>query len=1687
MSLDFSRNRNPTTSKPTKLKRIQSSIIPTNQKIELSNLNKIPSRTEFIQLPISSNNESLYSPLSTNNNSTLYAHNQNLLTSNQLHPEYLDDFQNQSPSNLKNASEMRRRLKNAIVNSRYISKFQNITKRKKHEDIQPSGINGISEKILLAPFYYYSSLKSDNISPYTIFNLCYTTIDFSNLVYDESKNFWNPEISLSVKYGPLNWIIFRKATDFIALHTLLSLKRIQFSGPFIPSFPKFLFYEIEKKWIKRKPYGDTSTSNNNELNIAILNFINALDAYLKHLLENFGMYPSTELCTFLEISSFSLYNQISWKACEGYVYLNTNYNSSCFALPWKRSKWKKRWLIIRDTFIYFAENVASTNPNELLLHNKKFSVKLIKPRKSIPIRSYRLKITNDSNSYIVGSDNERLILQFKADILLSIQNSPWIKINRYNSFAPERNNVPVGFFLSGADYFSSLADSIENAKSTIYIMGWWISPEIYLKRPPELFPTYRLDRLLKRKAEQGVKIYILIYKEVKISLSINSAHTKRKLGSLHKNIVVQRHPDHYAGGTTFWAHHEKLVVIDNTISYVGGIDLCFGRWDNHYHRGNDFPIYSLQLSQLQNNSNRPLSTLYQSNKFNDFNIHRSPDVDIRTSAINSPHLSSRVNFHALNNETCTDLLSLSQASNSLASSPPLNLSDLAKPNSIGISKENSPASAASYKGKIIDLNYAISKYHINYENFYGQDYSNPRVRDFVEVSNYNRTLVDRQSTPRMPWHDNQIQLVGLISRDISRHFIQRWNFIKRFKSKHRKNVPLLFPMEEQSFAKSTEHIPRSSFKNSDYNNNKKTIDSNNVKIRTNISKTDPHCNNHQHPYSPDETTLVSNYVSKNKLYNCLVQITRSSAEWSSGIEKEASIYTAYIDLIKNSKHYIYIQNQFFISSTTSSNRVVKNLIAEALVNRIIIAHGKREKFRVFVLLPLMPAFEGDLVNSSGATLRNIMHLQYRTICRGSDSIMQKLKAKNIEMSDYISFYGLRMYDVITKYVFDRNLSNFKPNMPLEPNEWRELYLKKSVIEAYNKPSINELPKTSVQSKLNDKISKIKSKVHFKDTKSPNYLPQVTSDEASSSRKLVLRPKKKKNDNICTNTNTPDAENNNNASTSANKNNEVTTSEISDKVGEPFSELKAPPKAKTKNSGIRNSAILKNAFFNAKKGKNFDSPGFTIKKSRSMISFPSSHQNFTPSPENFASENRPPPKLAHGVTSASNLRSKKYHKFANKLLRNEYAETSNDNNYLDYGSKVLKNLKINSFLANLPSKVNIHDISDRFKKTDSSNSDSYSDQSDSSHNYSDVDNYSIPDSPNNKFIQKINKNKNYKLKGYSNDSSARFNSSSFYSESNPKRENSHLLSTSENDKNFDLYHDSDKSSEKDLKHISCSSGSCSSVCSSDSEDFLQINHKINPDKSNEYSEIEDNIDKNEPHTQTHTHRHHHHHHNQNNHNISEQIEEVVISPNEQIFNFKPVVQVVSEQVYVHCKLMIVDDRHIIIGSANINDRSMLGNRDSEVCAIIEDRDLIDSKMNGKDFKVGKMAQEMRMNLLQHHLGINPITEKYKILKDPLTDSYNNLICGTAAKNTMLFREVFKCVPDSNVTDYEEYKQFLSFPEADIPYGHAKVKNEKELFESLGKLEEINGNLVEFPLDFLKKEILELKVGDIESFIPYEIFT
>lgn len=33
----------------------------------------------------------------------------------------------------------------------------------------------------------------------------------------------------------------------------------------------------------------------------------------------------------------------------------------------------------------------------------------------------------------------------------------------------------------------------------------------------------------------------------------------------------------------YWAHHEKLCLVDGHTAFMGGLDLCYGRWDTNQH------------------------------------------------------------------------------------------------------------------------------------------------------------------------------------------------------------------------------------------------------------------------------------------------------------------------------------------------------------------------------------------------------------------------------------------------------------------------------------------------------------------------------------------------------------------------------------------------------------------------------------------------------------------------------------------------------------------------------------------------------------------------------------------------------------------------------------------------------------------------------------------------------------------------------------------------------------------------------------------------------------------------------------------------------------------------------------------------------------------------------------------------
>ncbi|KAI8356505.1 hypothetical protein B0O80DRAFT_447589 [Mortierella sp. GBAus27b] len=1186
--------------------------------------------------------------------------------------------------------------------------FANTTLRSKNLETIDYTIESLGVSGAAAPVFLLMTDEKGRRAPPVLFQLVKVAIVDSEV---------DPEVGrqiifrIELQYGDVKWVVRRTLAEFFKLHRAIS------NNPQVPRFPNQMSWAMSMA----KAGLGMSTEDDKDVIVRESNLARrrALQGYLLEVMKALNGTVSYDLYEFLEISALSLTKDMGWKGKEGYLDIKViDTSKTLCGIPIGFSDYDKCWAILRDSYIAFCPDISSTECKDVFIFDQHFYFK--HKVHYLGLDLHHIELGNSHRKIELKGEHNRDMLEWK-DFFTKMQvQSPWVKAHRYDSFAPERADAKVRYYVDGKDYFHAVSDAILAAKDEIYIADWWLSPELYLRRPPEKNEEFRLDRLLQKKAEEGVKIYIVVYKEVSLALTLDSAHTKTWLQNLHANIQVQRHPDHISvSATQFWAHHEKICVIDCRLAFIGGLDLCFGRYDSRTHQLADY--------------------------------HPSGSGTI----------------------------------------------------------------------------------------WPGQDYSNPRIKDFANVKEFENDLISRKLLGRMPWHDVSIGVAGQPARDIARHFVQRWNFVKREKGMKKTGMKFLTPKGE--FV---------------------------------------------------STRNESGWTGSQK-----VQILRSSTTWSQGVDLEHSIQNAYLANIDRAEHFIYIENQFFVTlAAEGGNPDLKNKIGIAIVNRIVRAHSEGKKFRVIVVMPLMPAFEADIMSSEAGTLRKVMHFQYVSISRGGNSILERLQAHGINPDQYIGFYGLRSFDRIKHGKFDALVEAVKEAEQERANATSQPVPQEPVDNTHPGPRQYVGHGQGVQ---------------------------VLSTAAEAPDNLTRRPH------------------------------------------------------------VESGSHLK-----------VEQVGGEINRSKS---------------------------LATRV-------------LLDPIPCNEEAE----------------------HLKALSEKRKEHD---RRRRWDES------------------------------IAKRVM--------------------------TRPRKELGYVpAATRRRLRGKDRHHDDDESEHGDARRI-------------ETEQIIEPQPAPQPAP-------------------------------------------VAESDNETLFNDYEVDDFITEQLYIHSKLMIVDDRVIIIGSANINDRSQVGFRDSEIAMIVEDTDMVASKMNGQDYQAGRIAFNLRTDLFKEHLGLLPHVEhnvvtqasllpvdldapsvdpnqarkdliagvgkdaqrglnahgrshghlqvatpdeeegrafdqwqakmaqsKAKqeasqdpttadhIVMDPLSDEfYEQWWKPVAHQNTAIFREVFRCVPDENVETWDQYKAFVPDPKK-VLTGHVAMPD-ATVEKVMDRLQDVTGHLVEFPTNFLCKENL---LGNVVegAVTPMEIFT
>ncbi|CAJ1949948.1 unnamed protein product [Sphenostylis stenocarpa] len=156
--------------------------------------------------------------------------------------------------------------------------------------------------------------------------------------------------------------------------------------------------------------------------------------------------------------------------------------------------------------------------------------------------------------------------------------------------------------------WQDICDAIRGAQRLVYITGWSVWHKVKLVRDAGKATNSCLGELLRAKSSEGVRVLLLVWDDptsrsilgYKMDgvMATHDEETRRffKHSSVQvllcPRIAAKRHSwakQKEVG--TIYTHHQKTVIVDadagngkrKIVAFVGGLDLCDGRYDNPHH------------------------------------------------------------------------------------------------------------------------------------------------------------------------------------------------------------------------------------------------------------------------------------------------------------------------------------------------------------------------------------------------------------------------------------------------------------------------------------------------------------------------------------------------------------------------------------------------------------------------------------------------------------------------------------------------------------------------------------------------------------------------------------------------------------------------------------------------------------------------------------------------------------------------------------------------------------------------------------------------------------------------------------------------------------------------------------------------------------------------------------------------
>ena len=145
----------------------------------------------------------------------------------------------------------------------------------------------------------------------------------------------------------------------------------------------------------------------------------------------------------------------------------------------------------------------------------------------------------------------------------------------------------LAFLVDGAAYFAAVRAAIARAQKSVFILGWDIDSRIRLVPQgandglPEELGEF-LNEVVKRR--RGLQMHVLSWDFAMVFAMDREWMPIYKLDwRTHRRLHFELDSAHPIGAS----HHQKIVVVDDCVAFVGGLDLTHCRWDTPEHACGD--------------------------------------------------------------------------------------------------------------------------------------------------------------------------------------------------------------------------------------------------------------------------------------------------------------------------------------------------------------------------------------------------------------------------------------------------------------------------------------------------------------------------------------------------------------------------------------------------------------------------------------------------------------------------------------------------------------------------------------------------------------------------------------------------------------------------------------------------------------------------------------------------------------------------------------------------------------------------------------------------------------------------------------------------------------------------------------------------------------------------------------------